>query len=136
MQPLEDREERLAKAICNNLERSLKDLDPWVTERLRAAREQALALHPAYSTAYEDEIIGRGGSARLAQAGGHFWRTAIAILAMVTGIVFAYYWNAFDQSDANEEIDSALLADDLSPKAYLDPGFQAWLAHFVHSSVR
>jgi hypothetical protein len=36
-----------------------------------------------------------------------------------------------EKAAENEEIDSALLADDLPINAYLDKGFQAWLSeHF------
>jgi hypothetical protein len=41
--------------------------------------------------------------------------------------VGTYYWNHFEQAAENEEVDSALLSDDLPPAAYLDKGFQAWL---------
>ena len=62
----------------------------------------------------------------------HPIRTFLAILALLLGVVFAYYWNAFEQASENEEIDSALLAEELPPNAYLDRGFQAWLEK--HSS--
>jgi hypothetical protein len=45
-----------------------------------------------------------------------------------------YYWNAFEQVQENEEIDSALLADELPPSAYLDRGFHAWLERTSDSS--
>jgi hypothetical protein len=73
-------------------------------------------------------IVGAGGTALL---GGdeekHPLRTALAILALLIGVSLSYYWNGFSQASENEAIDSALLADDLPPNAYLDKGFQAWL---------
>lgn len=130
-------EERLAKTICRVLAQGTEQIDPWIAERLRAARERALQMHPALAPSEEVAFVGNGELARAGEDGAdHPWRTAMAILALVFGMVASYYWNAFAESEAVEEIDSALLADDLSPKAYIDPGFQAWLSHFVQSAAR
>lgn len=130
-------EERLARAICRALDESAERLDPWVVERLRAARERALLHAPVWASAEAPLVVAeKDGSARLGDGGSHPVRTAFLILAMILGMIASYYWNAFEQSDNAEEIDSALLADDIPPKAYLDPGFQAWLSHFVQSSAR
>jgi hypothetical protein len=131
-------EEQFAQQLCRALDQRTSALDPVVTERLRAARMRALERQTV--TATDTQIIGAGGTASLMQAGhdgaGHPWRTLFVILAMIIGMSVAYYWNSFDEADANEEIDSALLADELPPKAYLDPGFQAWLSHYAQESAR
>lgn len=57
----------------------------------------------------------------------HPLRTLLAMLALLLGVSLAYYWNGFSQASDNAAIDTALLADDLPPNAYLDKGFQAWL---------
>jgi hypothetical protein len=54
-------------------------------------------------------------------------RNLVAIAALLVGATGTYYWNAFEQAREYEEIDSALLADELPPSVYLDRGFQAWL---------
>ena len=56
-------------------------------------------------------------------------RMLVAMAALTLGVVGTYYWNAFDQADDNEEVDSALLADELPVAAYTDQGFDAWLEH-------
>jgi len=129
-------EQRFARQVCFALDHASQDLDAMVTERLRAAREQALAHHPLL--ARETEIVGSGGTALMQgePVTGHPVRLLLAILALMLGVTFAYYWNGFSEADDNEEIDSALLADDLPPKAYLDPGFQAWLSHYTQESLR
>lgn len=131
-----NREEQFARQICHLLDESTLRITPDVSERLRAARERALARQriPVEAPA----IVGAGGTATLGHEGGdaHPWRTLLMILMLVCGMVLAYYWNSYDEADVNEEIDSALLADDLSPKAYLDPGFQAWLSHYAQESSR
>lgn len=131
-------EELFARRICRVLDEGTQELGPSVTERLRAARERALVRQPV--EAHEHQIVGAGGAARLGRLGhhgdehGHPWRTLLAILMLVIGMSVAYYWNSFAQADENEQIDSALLADELPPKAYLDPGFQAWLSHYAQSA--
>ena len=78
----------------------------------------------------------RVGRLRLAGFGNNIehsllpWlRSGVAVLALVLGAVGTYYWNAFQDAQEYEEIDSALLADELPPSAYLDRGFHAWLEH-------
>ena len=119
-------EEQFARQICRTLDRGTQGVDPEITERLRAARERALA---GRVFAQETVIVGTGRAALL--IGGdeesHPFRMLLAILALLVGVGTAYYWNAFAQATENEEIDSALLADELPPNAYLDKGFQAWL---------
>lgn len=125
-------EEHFARQVCRSLELGTRELDPGVTERLRAARERALAHRQIASAS----VIATGTGGAVMQFGGdekhHPVRTLLAIFALLLGVVFAYYWNAFEQANENEEIDSALLAEELPPNAYLDRGFQAWLEK--HSS--
>lgn len=120
-------EKQFARQICHVLDQGTCKLDSSIAERLRAARERALQ-HQAV-TIGAIGVVGAGGTAL--QLGGddarHPFRTLFAILALLFGVSLAYYWNGFDQTNENEEIDSALLADDLPPNAYLDRGFQAWL---------
>lgn len=125
-------EEHFARQVCRSLELGTRELDPTITERLRAARERALAhrliaVSPVIATAGGGAVMHLGGEDKQ-----HPVRTFLAILALLLGVLFAYYWNAFEQASENEEIDSALLAEELPPNAYLDRGFQAWLEK--HSS--
>lgn len=127
------REEHFARQLCHMLDRSANDIDPAIAERLRAARWRAVERQPIHAHASELSIVGAGGTA-VRHGDGHPFRTLIALLALVLGMGVAYYWNGFDQAGINEEVDIALLADDLPPKAYLDPGFQAWLSHYAQSA--
>lgn len=61
-------------------------------------------------------------------------RSLVAVMALIVGAMGTYYWNAFEQAQEYEAIDSALLADELPPSAYLDRGFQAWLERTSDSS--
>jgi hypothetical protein len=129
MKPAEPLEpfEPFARQLCRVLDKGTRDLDGSVLERLRAGRERALQHHQSV-TAEAFTIVGAGGTAaHFGEDGSHPLRTLFAILALLLGVSLAYYWNGFDQAAKNEEIDSALLADDLPPNAYLDRGFQAWI---------
>jgi hypothetical protein len=53
----------------------------------------------------------------------------LALLFAITGII---YWQTFQQSDENEDIDIMLLLDDLPVNAYLDDEFDAWLEGSGH----
>jgi hypothetical protein len=122
-------EQQFARQICRVLDLGARSIDPLVTERLRAARERALQLQLFPIQAVE--IVGAGAGAVLQgswlSGGGRSLRNLFSILAVILGVSMAYYWNGFVQASVNEEIDSALLAGDLPPSAYLDRGFQAWL---------
>lgn len=124
-------EERFAHQICRILDEGARELDYGIAERIRASRERAtLSLQPvsceSMTIAGAAGVLGqlRGSHSN----GGHPWLTLLTILALVLGVSLAYYWNGFDQATENEEIDSALLSDDLPPNAYLDRGFKAWIA--------
>lgn len=129
-------EQRFAQPICQALDQGTNTLDASIVERLRAARERALAHQCVPAT--EIQIVGADGTALLHghEDERHPIRMLVAILALLLGFSLAYHWNGFSQTDEHEAIDSALLADDLPPKAYLDPGFQVWISHYAQSSVR
>jgi hypothetical protein len=54
-------------------------------------------------------------------------RMIVIGLALLTGVFASYTWNQYRKAGEYAAIDSALLADDLPPEAYLDDGFEAWL---------
>jgi hypothetical protein len=119
-------EDLFARQLCRALDQGTHSLDRSVTERLRAARERALQRQ--FVAVAATAIVGAGGTALLSgNDEKHPLRTALAILALLIGVGFSYYWNGFTQAKEQEVIDSAMLADDLPPNAYLDKGFQAWL---------
>jgi hypothetical protein len=66
----------------------------------------------------------------LALVGGSWWlrlASIIPLILLVGGLTVIQdrHWNA--QIEAAADIDAALLADDLPPGAYADPGFAAYL---------
>lgn len=61
-------------------------------------------------------------------------RLVAITMALSLGLVGTYYWDKFEQASEYEEIDSALLSDDLPPEIYTDTGFHSWLESSRSSS--
>ena len=61
-------------------------------------------------------------------------RLVAITMALSLGLVGTYYWDKFEQASEYEEIDSALLSDDLPPEIYSDTGFHSWLENSRKSS--
>jgi hypothetical protein len=110
-----------------------------VNERLRVAREQALAGRPARhvesQTAAAGGIVGRTGG--VATLGGPsdgsdspWWLRLSSLLPLallLAGLLLIDRHYTQSQIEAAAEVDAALLADDLPPEAYRDPGFVEFL---------
>ena len=112
------------------LNQGVDGLDRGVAGRLHDARQRALDCQKMPAAGLRLAGIGRDLEfSVLANA-----RSLLAALALIVGATGTYYWNAFEQAQEYEEIDSALLADELPPSAYLDRGFQAWLERASDSS--
>jgi hypothetical protein len=122
-------ESKFGYQIKQQLDQAL-DLEPATLNRLKIAREQALArqrmTEPAFALAWADAVVGRlsgnPASASIALAG------AALILALV-GIQF---WQQTPTVEEIEEIDAALLTSDLPINAYLDKSFDTWLKRSQH----
>lgn len=108
-----------------------------IEQRLRIARELAgararatrsTAARSAGAVAFETgELALRGGPA----GDGASWKTHLAVVGLVLALVMGLWaidsGNTRAQIDAAADIDAALLADDLPPKAYIDAGFREFV---------
>jgi hypothetical protein len=109
-----------ALTIRRHLNDSACALPSGTAERLRAARERALAKQrkPA------------GGLA--GAAGGVFsfdWMAQLAPLVVLVGGLFAMaQWHQSQQVAEIADIDMQMLVDELPPNAYVDKGFGEWLS--------
>ena len=56
-----------------------------------------------------------------------YLKQVLAIIALLTGMWIAFYWQSTQYVSELEEVDSALLSDDLPPDAFLDNDFFEWL---------
>ncbi len=121
--------DQLARKLGQVLDRSTDDLDRGIRDKLQAARQHALDHQKVAVTGLSLAGVGHFASeVLLPQA-----RMLATLSALVRGVLGTYYWNNFQQAAENEEIDSALLTDDLPINAYLDRGFRAWLEHSSQS---
>ena len=120
-------EQQFGNRVRHILNRGLAEVDPQTVERLRAARERALArqraeLSPAL--AWADNVVGRVGG-----WGSVAWRVFLPIAMLAVGVAMVQQWQQSQRIAELEEIDAQLLTDDLPIDAYLDRGFQNWLRH-------
>ena len=129
-------EMRLAARMASTLTPGLEALPHDVTERLRFAREQALlAARSQRQAAPAGQAVVSVSPGGAAQLGGmtSWWQRVAAVLPLVllvAGMIAIDNRSTREQVVAAAEIDTQLLADQLPPAAYSDPGF----AEFIRSS--
>lgn len=126
---------RFALRVASRLSEKSNSLPHDISERLRVAREQAVArarqarlAQPAGAAA--QHIAGRArGSLALGQSPSGWQRLAsvLPLMLLVLGLVLIQHVHEQAEIRAAAEVDAALLADDLPPEAYGDPGFVAYL---------
>lgn len=132
---LEALQARLALRMTARLTEKAAELPQDVTERLRFAREQALQRAQAARAALKPSspVLGNGGGTLTlgAPQGGTGWWVRLAawmpLLVLVIGLVLIQRAHTQNQIAAAAEIDASILADDLPPAAYSDPGFVEFL---------
>ena len=134
---LEALQARYALRVAARLTEASNDLPHHVAQQLKATREQAmerarLARQAEYAggqlvTGTSTTLtLGRGGKGGRAE---HWLKLAslLPILALVAGFLMIERLHVKSQIKAAAEIDAALLADDVPPSAYSDPGFVEFL---------
>jgi hypothetical protein len=110
-----------------------------IEERLRVAREQALgrARVSTRSAGAPAVVATGGGTAALGGGGGPgssedapWWLRLSSLLPLallLAGLLMIDRHYTQSQIEAAAEVDAAILADDLPPEAYRDPGFAEFL---------
>lgn len=133
----ESYEDRFGRNFVARLSESTQDLPNDISERLKAARMQALAKRKVVKLQAASSVNANGGAATLTMggSGNSLWTRLgafIPLLALVAGLLAIAVVQ--EQQRANElaEVDVELLADDLPPAAYTDPGF----VHFLNTNPR
>ena len=125
-----------AARVTRRLSEGMDELPYDITERLRAARMQALAKRKvvavqtaaAPSSAGASTLVLGGGNGR--RSGFGWWQpmaSALPLIALVVGLVAINIIQDDDRTSELAEVDAALLTDDLPPDAYADPGFVQFL---------
>lgn len=129
-------EEKLTRLVKTHLDQALavEHFEQNTLNRLKLAREEALAQHA------QRTLGGQPGNAfnvfNISLSGTRRFAT-VASLVFTIGIVGFNldYWShdkstmhgGTDSAMLEEELDTALVADELPIRAYLDHGFQLWL---------
>ncbi|OYT99518.1 MAG: hypothetical protein CFE40_06685 [Burkholderiales bacterium PBB1] len=127
-------EARFGLRLTARLSESADQLPHDVTERLRHARQLALAQRQSASSTQVNAAANGFSSAATLSFGGHkgksWWTSLTALVpvaALLLGLSLIEHFHLQDQIAAAAEVDAALLADDLPPEAYSDPGFVEFL---------
>lgn len=124
---------RFALRVAASLSEQAGALPHDIGERLRVAREQAVArarqARLAQPAAAPQVSVQAQGSLVLGSSPSLWQRLASVLPLMMLVLGLALIQHLHEQADiqAAAEIDAALLADDLPPEAYGDPGFVAYL---------
>jgi len=127
---------RFALRVAARLSEASRELPHDITERLKSARELALERARQARRLETAEAVGAVGNAGPTMVLGGRGRStdwwlklaSIApIVALVAGFVVIDRLHTKSQIKAAAEIDAALLADDVPPAAYSDPGFVEFL---------
>jgi hypothetical protein len=124
--PLPDPQDRFAHRLARHLDAAGEALPHDIAQRLRFAREQA--LRAARVAAVQQAASQRDGT--LALRGLPWpWRVAslVPLLVLVGGFYLIGQVHRSQQIHAAAEVDAVLLADELPPAAYTDPGFAEFL---------
>ena len=127
--------DQVARRIAARMAQGTDDLPYDITERLRAARAQALAkrkvVAPVRKAAPAPVVLRSGSSAILGRGSdGGWWNAMVSAIPLMALVIGLFAINiAQDENGLNEvaEVDAALLTDDLPPEAYTDPGFMQFL---------
>jgi len=124
----------LAYKIRHALNENLDHLPAATTDRLAAARALALSRKradaPRAANVRQQQARRPAFDLRSALAMPWALRTAVAapLLAMVVGLVGVYQHEREQRVAELAELDAAVLSDDLPLTAYIDHGFNAYLA--------
>ena len=127
---------RFGLRVAARLTAGASDLPRDLQERLRAAREQALARRkqPVAVTRLRtvSAVLGNGRTAARSLGDDMlgFWGrlTSLALVcALVVGLVAVNVFQNDDRAMEVADLDATLLTDDLPPEAYSDPGFVQYL---------
>src|SRR5690348_18390193 len=117
-------EQQFGNRIRHLLNQGL-ELDDAQRQRLKAARDQALARQRAEPVAlarWADNVFGSFDGWR-----GVSTRVLLPVAVLVLAVSGIYTWQDKRRVAELVDIDSQLLTDDLPIDAYLDRGFQNWL---------
>jgi len=126
-------QDRYGLKTASFLSAGAADLPYDISERLRAARAQAVGMRKIARVQAAPVTAGTGTGPVLtwgSDEGFSFWGrigSVVPLIALVVGLLVINSLQADSFVDELAEVDSALLTDDLPPAAFSDPGFLQFL---------
>lgn len=126
-------QDRFGLKTASYLSAGAADLPYDISERLRAARVQAVSKRKVAKIQTSGSVIGAGGSAALtwgSEDGLSWWArigSVFPLVALVVGLLVINSIQNDNRAQEVAEVDVALLTDDLPPEAFADPGFVQYL---------
>jgi hypothetical protein len=127
------RQERFALKAASYLTAGTADIPYEISERLRAARAQAVAKRKIALTQTAGSVVSTGSGAALtwgSNDGLNWWSrigSVVPLIALVVGLLTINSVQSDNRAREVAEVDSALLTDELPPAAFADPGFVQFL---------
>ncbi|MDR1967921.1 MAG: DUF3619 family protein [Burkholderiaceae bacterium] len=135
---------RYGLRVAARLSAGLDSLPYSISERLRAARQQAVAQRKQPQTVMRlrtaSAVLRNGDTATLGWGSDGMspwgWLLSAALaLSLVAGLVVINIVQDDSRTMELADLDTALLTDDLPPEAYADPGFLQYLKSKADASV-
>ena len=126
-------QDRFGRQVAARLAAGSDELPYEISERLRAARAQAMAKRKRAAALRTAPSVSAAGGVATLTAGDEpvsWWNrvaSALPILALVAGLVLIHSVENERRASEVAEVDAALLTDDLPPSAYADSGFIQFL---------
>lgn len=126
-------QDRFGFKTASYLSAASADLPYDISERLRAARAQAVSKRKVVKTQTAGSVVNSGGSAALTwgsdESLGWWGRigSVLPLVALVVGLLAINSVQNDNRAQELAEVDSALLTDELPPAAFADPGFVQFL---------
>ena len=126
-------QDRFGLKTASYLSAGTADLPHDISERLRAARAQAVSQRKMTKTQTAETVSGKSGSAALGwggEEGLNWWSrigSVLPLIALVAGLLAINSFQDDLRTQELAEVDSALLTDEMPPAAFADPGFVQFL---------
>lgn len=123
----------LGYGIARRLNGSTDQLPHDITERLKSARAQALAVRKVVKVQSATGVAASGRSAVMYMGDGDHtvWKwfvSLLPLLALVAGMVVIGVSQEQIRAQEVADVDAEILTDELPPAAYTDPGFLHFLS--------
>lgn len=128
-------QDRFALKTTSYLSAGMADLPYDISERLRAARTQAVAQRKIAKVPVAASVSQNGASASLTLGSGFgdglgWWArvgSLVPLITLVFGLLVINSVQSDNRAQELAEVDAALLIDALPPAAFADPGFVQFL---------